>query len=369
MADPKTERFILDILEQKDGASRWSHYKSGKTSIDLSKINLRNQDLKEFNFTEVNLAAANFFNSDLSGCDFSRANLSYCNLQRVNLANAFLTSADLQVANLRGANAIDTNFDFCNLSHAKLNGAWLVGSSLAGANLEGADLRGANLKFSNLKNAILKEANVEETDLTNVELTEKQIKAVKHYDRAIMKGAKSSSSGSSRKERIKVEESYDDLFAEEDCYKILDIPRDSSFEEIEQAYRKKAKEYHPDRVNHLGEKLKIVAQREFERIQHAYKSLTRHKVKPAVSLDLIAGEIIKQKKAKQLQIDDYIQLIKENPYNDKLYYNLGLLYFQKGFVELAVEQYKKALKINPYNIYAQHNLRVAMLLKVLSGGK
>ena len=78
-----------------------------------------------------------------------------------------------------------------------------------------------------------------------------------------------------RKSRLKVEESHDDLFAEEDCYKILDISNDASLEEIEKAYRRKAKEYHPDRVHNLGEKLRIVAQREFERIQHAYKSLSR----------------------------------------------------------------------------------------------
>jgi uncharacterized protein YjbI with pentapeptide repeats len=369
MADLKAERFLQGIINEKDGASRWNQYKSDKGAIDLSKINLSNQDLKEYNFTDINLAAANLFNTDLSGTDFSRANLSYANLQRTNLANAFLTNSDMKVADLRGANAIDTNLDFCDLSHAKLSGAWLVGSSLAGANLEGADLRGANLKFANMKNASLKGTNVEEADLTNVELTNEQIASLRHYDRAIIKGSKAQTATASRKQKIKVEESYEDLFAEEDCYKILEITKESPLEEIEQAYRKKAKEYHPDRVNHLGEKLKIVAQREFERIQHAYKSLSQHKTKPAISLDLIAGDILKQKKADQLQIDDYIQMIKNNPYNDKLHYNLGLVYFQKGFVDLAMEEYKKALKINPYNVYAQHNLRVAMLLKVLAGEK
>jgi len=369
MADQKLERMLQGIMDSKEGPSQWNKYKSDKSSLDLSKINLSGQDLKEFNFTDVNLAAANFFNSDLSGADFSRANLSYANLKRSNLTNAFLTNSNLKVADLQGVNAIDTNFDFCDLSHAKLSGAWLVGSSFAGANLEGADLRGSNLKFANMMNANLTGANVEETDLTNVDLSQEQIRGMKHYDRAIFKGSKEAASKSPKKSKIKVEETYDDLFTEEDCNKILEISRESSFEEIEQAYKKKAKEYHPDRVNHLGEKLKIVAQREFERIQHAYKSLTRHKVKPPVSVDLIAGEILKHKKADQLQIDDYIQLIKENPYNDKLHYNLGLLYFQKGFVDLAVEAYKKCLKINPYNIYAQHNMRVAMLLKVLSGEK
>ena len=369
MSDPKTERFLINLLDKKDSVSRWSQYKSSQKEVDLSKIDLSNRDLREFNLTDVNLAAANFFNTDLSGADLSRANLSYAKLNRVNLANAFLTGADLKVADLRGVNAVDTNFDFSDLSHAKLNGAWMVGSSLAGVNLEEADLRGANLKFSNLTNASLKGANVEETDLTNVNLTPEQIQSLRHYERALVKGEQISAPKTSPGKKIKVEESHDDLFTEEDCYKILDISEEASFEEIERAYRKKAKEYHPDKVNHLGEKLKIVAQREFERIQHAYRSLSQHKIKPALAMDQISGEVLKYKKTDQLQIDDYIALIKENPYNDKLHYNLGLLYFQKGFVDMALEQYKKALEINPYNIYAQHNIRVAKLLKVLAGEK
>ncbi len=248
-----------------------------------------------------------------------------------------------------------------------MNGAWMVGASLAGANLEGADLRGANLKFANLKDAKLNGANVDETDLTNVELTKEQIASLRFYGRAIIKTAQSVSAAASKKKKIPVEETYEELFTEKDCYKILGVSKDASLEEIEHAYRKRAKEYHPDRVGHLGEKLKFVARREFERIQHAYKSLSRHKAKPAVDLGLIAGEILKQESARELQIDDYIKLIDENPYSDKLHYNLGLLYFEKGFVEMALEEYKKALQINPYNVYAQHNLRVAKLLKVLSG--
>jgi len=367
MADPSAEKFLINLLGKVGAVSRWSQYKAGKSELDLSKIDLKNQDLREFNFTDVNLAAADLFNSDLSGADLSRANLSYANLKRVNLANAFLTSSNLKVADLRGINAVDTNFDFSDLSHAKISGAWMVGSSLAGVNLEGADLRGANLKFANLQNANLTDANVEETDLTNVDLSRDQIAGLRNYHRAIDRSRKATVQAAP-KAKIKVEESYEDLFEEEDCYKILEVSKDAGLEEIERAYKTKAKEYHPDRVNHLGEKLKIVAQREFERIQQAYKSLSKHKSKPVISMDMITGQTT-PKSTKELQIEDYIQLIKQNPYNDKLHYNLGITYFMKGFTDLAIEEYEKALKINPYNTYAQHNLRVAKLLKVLSGEK
>jgi uncharacterized protein YjbI with pentapeptide repeats len=366
MADPQAESFINEITNNNDKVSRWNRYKAEKENIDLSKADLSNRDLKEFNFTDVSLAAADLFNVDLSGADLSRSNLSYAKMKRCNLANAFLTSANLKVTDLRGVNAVDTNFDFANLSFSKLNGAWLVGSSLAGANLEGADLRGANLKFANVMNANMKGANVDEADLTNVDLTKEQIKSLKNYGRAIIRGSQIGKT-ISKKKQMKAEDSHDDLFNEQDCYKILEVTKQSSLDDIAHAYKKKAKEYHPDRVNHLGEKLKIVAQREFERIQHAYKSLSQHKAKPAISVESISSPGVKMKKPSQMQADDYLKLIKENPYNDKLHYNLGLLYFQKGFVDLATQEYQKALKINPYNVYAEHNLRVAKLLKVLSG--
>lgn len=371
MVQEDARKFLLKTLERRDKVSQWNRYKAEhEFTVDISKVELGDTDLREFNFTECKMAAADLSNADLSGADFSRADLSYANMKRANLANSFLTNAVMKVANLRGVNAVDANFDMADLSHAKLNGAWLVGCSMGGANLEGADLRGANLKFANMLNANLTGANVEDADLSNVELTEQQISGLRHFDRAIISGGGPAGAKKKNKSKMKVEESYDDLFTEEDCYKILEISADSELDQIEKAYRRKAKEYHPDRVHHLGEKLRIVAEREFERIQNAYKSLSRHKAKPAFSMDNLAGtDFIKQKSPDQLQIDDYILLIKENPQNDKLHYNLGLLYFKKGLVDLAIDEYQKAIMANPYNIYAEHNLKVAKLLKVLSGEK
>lgn len=369
MNDQKAEKYLSGIISELNRTSLWNQYKAEHPNTDLTKTDFSGKDLKEFNFTDLTLVAANLFNSDLTGADLSRANLSYANMQRVNLSNAFLSNANLKVADLRGANAVDTNFDLADLTHAKLNGAWLVGSSFAGANLTGADMRGANLKFTNMADAILKGANVEETDLSNVELTPKQIQSLKYYDRAIIRGETPAASAKARKPKMKVDDSHDDLFSERDCFKILEITKDATLEEIEHAYRKKVMEYHPDRVHNLGEKIRIVAQREFERIQHAYKSLTQHKVKPAMAVDTAGDSKLVLKKTHGLKIDDYIELISKNPYDDKLHYNLGLLYFQKGFVELAIGEYEKALKINPYNTYATHNLRVAKLLITLSGEK
>ncbi|MBW2144864.1 MAG: DnaJ domain-containing protein, partial [Deltaproteobacteria bacterium] len=39
------------------------------------------------------------------------------------------------------------------------------------------------------------------------------------------------------------------------------------------AYRRLAGKYHPDRVNHLGEEFKELAERRFKEIQDAYQDL------------------------------------------------------------------------------------------------
>jgi uncharacterized membrane protein YkvA (DUF1232 family) len=56
-------------------------------------------------------------------------------------------------------------------------------------------------------------------------------------------------------------------------YEILDVSSKASKEEIKSAYRKLAAQYHPDKVNHLGEELQQVANRKFREIQEAYEKL------------------------------------------------------------------------------------------------
>ncbi len=53
----------------------------------------------------------------------------------------------------------------------------------------------------------------------------------------------------------------------------LGIERGSSAEEIKQAYRRLAFKYHPDRVFHLGEEFKVLAENRFKDIQEAYRDL------------------------------------------------------------------------------------------------
>jgi DnaJ like chaperone protein len=60
-----------------------------------------------------------------------------------------------------------------------------------------------------------------------------------------------------------------------DCYKILGIKRSASQDEIKQAYRHLASKYHPDKVAHLGDEFRELAEIRFKEIQQAYQELTR----------------------------------------------------------------------------------------------
>jgi uncharacterized membrane protein YkvA (DUF1232 family) len=58
-----------------------------------------------------------------------------------------------------------------------------------------------------------------------------------------------------------------------DPYEILGIPSSASSETIQAAYRARMKEYHPDKVAHLGEELQELAHRKALNIQRAYQQL------------------------------------------------------------------------------------------------
>jgi hypothetical protein len=54
---------------------------------------------------------------------------------------------------------------------------------------------------------------------------------------------------------------------------VLGLPRIFTKEELESNHRRLAAQYHPDKVNHLGPKLKETAEREMKKINEAYAFL------------------------------------------------------------------------------------------------
>ena len=64
-------------------------------------------------------------------------------------------------------------------------------------------------------------------------------------------------------------------FSRRDPCDILGVPRGASQDEIRRAYRKLVVKYHPDKVEHLGDEFKVLAENKFKQIQEAYQELVR----------------------------------------------------------------------------------------------
>lgn len=60
-------------------------------------------------------------------------------------------------------------------------------------------------------------------------------------------------------------------------YKILEIDPTASDEEVKRAYRRMAMKYHPDKVSHLGEDFKNVANEKFKKVQAAYDQIKKER--------------------------------------------------------------------------------------------
>lgn len=78
-------------------------------------------------------------------------------------------------------------------------------------------------------------------------------------------------------EKLKEEhqnKSDNNLSQENFCpYKTLNIKEDANQAEIKKAYKKMIREYHPDKVDHLGEELVELANKKIREIQKAFDAL------------------------------------------------------------------------------------------------
>ena len=58
-----------------------------------------------------------------------------------------------------------------------------------------------------------------------------------------------------------------------DPYRILGVENGASQETIKKAFRQLAGKYHPDKVEHLGDEFRVLAEKRFKEIQRAYDEL------------------------------------------------------------------------------------------------
>lgn len=60
-------------------------------------------------------------------------------------------------------------------------------------------------------------------------------------------------------------------------YKILEIEKNVSDDEVKKAYRKMAVKFHPDKVASLGEEVQKAAKEKFQKVQHAYENIKKQR--------------------------------------------------------------------------------------------
>jgi len=60
-------------------------------------------------------------------------------------------------------------------------------------------------------------------------------------------------------------------------YKILEIERAASDDDVKKAYRRMAMKYHPDKVSHLGEDFQHAAKEKFQRVNKAYENIKKER--------------------------------------------------------------------------------------------
>lgn len=83
---------------------------------------------------------------------------------------------------------------------------------------------------------------------------------------------KAQESDDSYKEHIKNDSRREDS---SDPYVVLSVDRETPLFEIEKKYRELARQYHPDRVHHLGPELQELAHQKMLAIQEAYEKLKK----------------------------------------------------------------------------------------------
>lgn len=63
----------------------------------------------------------------------------------------------------------------------------------------------------------------------------------------------------------------------ESSYKILDLTREASDDDVKKAYRKMATKYHPDKVSYLGEDVQEAAKEKFQKLSDAFEKIKKER--------------------------------------------------------------------------------------------
>lgn len=104
-------------------------------------------------------------------------------------------------------------------------------------------------------------------------LNKKQSDAKRFYQQYHHTSGNEGSNRFSQKKARDAGSQFEEMDRPKGPYKVLNISRNASLEEIKIAYRQLANKYHPDKVLHLGEEFRELAEKRFKEIEEAYREL------------------------------------------------------------------------------------------------
>jgi len=140
-----------------------------------------------------------------------------------------------------------------------------------------------------------------------------------------------------------------------DYYKILEVNRHASQSEIEEAWKKKLREYDVDKLKYFGEKLRNLAKEETQLINEAYEVLSDPEKRKAYN-QTIGRRIGRKNSLEQDQdLKRYVQKQAD------IHNNRAIQFWQERQYEKAIVEWNKAIKIAPSLAILHHNLANACL--------
>lgn len=417
--DPQGRKkwLVLKLRTGRADLSSESFTELSLKAYDFSECNFSTSvmlaaELAGSDFSDARLDMVDLRRSDLTGCCFDRANLNHANLQGAKLADAGLDAANLQGAKLNGADLIGADLSNADLRGADFRGASLRYTSLVGAKLDGADVADCDMTGSvlddeaphylkNFDQAHIDDRDYrmmkcrlargggalpeEETqklgaDATNgkaenesrglIRFTGKRATPKRRAeDKGLTGPAPSKFRGRKRRasDFARIEpESYvatqEDLESEAGLYRILGVEYGTPITGITKAFRKRAKQLHPDKVRHLGAEQQLRMTEQFHLLRQAYELIMKQLTKPLSKIHWPEG-INRRASPFEYSIEEYELLFDANPENADVLYNLAWKYFDAGDMDLAIQTYERVLELDPKDDDAQYNLRVVKICK------